>query len=382
MKDFPSVTIFGPRQVGKTTTARSLFPDFSYANLEDLNTRRLAHDDPEGFFTRFPEPVIIDEIQRVPELLSMVQVRIDQNHKKGQYILIGSQQIKLRESIAQSLAGRTTILEMLPLSLKELADEGIRIERDVQLLSGNMPYMYANDGIAPSEYYKSYMETYLEKDIAMQSQVHNMRLFEKMLFLLASRVGQLVNVSSLANDTGVTTKTINDWLSLLESSHLIYFLKPWYSSRTSQEVKTPKLYFSDTGIVAYLLGIETPKQMNRDPLMGQIFENLVVTEALKAEYDRNVLDSLFFFRTSNGVEVDLMQKRPEGMKLFEIKSSMSMNNDFLKGMNYYKTRFGAYSTSVIYAGLNVPEYLGSSYLDFHDAYDQFSPKEEKFRLSL
>ena len=186
--------------------------------------------------------VIIDEIQRVPELLSMVQVRIDQNHKKGQYILIGSQQIKLRESIAQSLAGRTTILEMLPLSLKELADEGIRIERDVQLLSGNMPYMYANDGIAPSEYYKSYMETYLEKDIAMQSQVHNMRLFEKMLFLLASRVGQLVNVSSLANDTGVTTKTINDWLSLLESSHLIYFLKPWYSSRTSQEVKTPKLY--------------------------------------------------------------------------------------------------------------------------------------------
>ncbi len=242
MKDFPSVTIFGPRQVGKTTTARSLFPDFSYANLEDLNTRRLAHDDPEGFFTRFPEPVIIDKIQRVPELLSMVQVRIDQNHKKGQYILIESQQIKLRESIAQSLAGRTTILEMLPLSLKELADEGIRIERDVQLLSGNMPYMYANDGIAPSEYYKSYMETYLEKDIAMQSQVHNMRLFEKMLFLLASRVGQLVNVSSLANDIGVTTKTINDWLSLLESSHLIYFLKPWYSSRTSQEVKTPKLY--------------------------------------------------------------------------------------------------------------------------------------------
>lgn len=130
------------------------------------------------------------------------------------------------------------------------------------------------------------------------------------------------------------------------------------------------------------MGIETPKQMNRDPLMGQIFENLVVTEALKAEYDRNVLDSLFFFRTSNGVEVDLIQKRPEGMKLFEIKSSMSMNNDFLKGMNYYKTRFGAYSTSVIYAGLNVPEYLGSSYVDFHDAYDQFSPKEEKFRLSL
>ena len=382
MKDFPSVTIYGPRQCGKTTTVRKLFPDFSYANLEDMNTRRLAVDDPAGFFVRFPEPVIIDEIQRVPELLSMVQVRIDRNQKKGQYIFTGSQQIKLKEAVSQSLAGRTSVLRMLPLSMAELAGEGVRLDRDVQLLAGNMPYLYANDGISPSEYYKSYIETYLERDAAMQNQVHDMALFERMLHLLAARVGQLLNESSLASDIGINTRTLKGWLSILESSHIIYKLKPWYSSHTSQEVKTPKLYFCDTGIVSYLLGIETPEQMNRDPLMGQIFENLIVMEALKAEYDSNVIDSLFFFRNSNGVEVDILHKRPEGMNLFEVKSSMSLNKDFLKGISFYMKKYGAVSGTVIYAGEECPEYLGSRFADFHNAYSLFVPKEEKFRLHL
>ena len=382
MQAFPSVTIYGPRQCGKTTTVRKLFPDFSYANLEDMNTRRLAVDDPAGFFVRFPEPVIIDEIQRVPELLSMVQVRIDRNQKKGQYIFTGSQQIKLKEAVSQSLAGRTSVLRMLPLSMAELAGEGVRLDRDVQLLAGNMPYLYANDGISPSEYYKSYIETYLERDVAMQNQVHDMALFERMLHLLAARVGQLVNESALAADIGISTKTLKGWLSILESSHIIYKLKPWYSSRTSQEVKTPKLYFCDTGIAAYLLGIETPEQMNRDPLMGQLFENLIVTEALKAECDSNVIDSLFFFRNSNGVEVDILHKRPEGMNLFEVKSSMSINKDFLKGISFYMRKYGASSGTVIYAGEECPEYLGSRFANFHNAYSLFVPKDKKFRLHL
>ena len=300
MKDFPSVTIYGPRQCGKTTTVRNLFPDFSYANLEDMNVRRLAFDDPEGFFARFPEPVIIDEIQRVPELISAVQIRIDKTGKKGQYVLTGSQQIALKAAVSQSLAGRTAVLNMLPLSVKELVKEGIVLDRDTQLLAGNMPYLYANKGISPSEYYKSYIETYLGRDIAMQNQVHDMMSFERMLHLLASRVGQLLNESSLASDTGISTKVIKGWLSILEATHIIYFLKPWYSSRTNQEVKTPKIYFCDTGIAAYLLGIETPAQMNRDPLMGQLFGNMIIMEALKAEYDNNTIDSLFFFRNSNG----------------------------------------------------------------------------------
>ena len=382
MHDFPSVTIYGPRQCGKTTTARSLFPDFSYANLEDINVRRLATDDPEGFFARFPEPVIIDEIQRVPELLSTVQVRIDRTDKKGLYIFTGSQQVSHKEAVSQSLAGRTSILNMLPLSLKELSMSGIRLSRDVQLLAGNMPYMFANDGIAPSEYYRNYIETYLERDIAMQNQVHDMRAFEKLLHLLASRIGQLVNESSLAADAGISVKTLKGWLSILESTHIIYMLKPWCSSRTGQEVKTPKIYFCDTGIASYLLGIETPEQMNRDPLMGQVFENLIVMEALKAEYDSNIIDGLYFFRNSNGVEVDIIHKRPEGMNLFEVKSSMSISRDFLKGIDFYKRKYGAASGTIIYAGEDCPEYLGYGFRNFHDAYDLFTPKREKFRLNL
>ena len=382
MKDFPSVTIYGPRQCGKTTTARNLFPDFSYANLEDMNVRRLAFDDPEGFFARFPEPVIIDEIQRVPELISAVQIRIDKTGKKGQYVLTGSQQIALKAAVSQSLAGRTAVLNMLPLSVKELVKEGIVLDRDTQLLAGNMPYLYANKGISPSEYYKSYIETYLGRDIAMQNQVHDMMSFERMLHLLASRVGQLLNESSLASDTGISTKVIKGWLSILEATHIIYFLKPWYSSRTNQEVKTPKIYFCDTGIAAYLLGIETPAQMNRDPLMGQLFENMIIMEALKAEYDNNTIDSLFFFRNSNGVEVDLMHRRPEGMNIAEVKSTMSISKDFLKGIDYYRNKFGAASSNVIYAGESCPEYLGSGFVNFHKAYDLFIPKTEKFRLNI
>ena len=382
MKDFPSVTIYGPRQCGKTTLVQELFPDFSYANLEDISIRRLASDDPIGFFSRFPEPVIIDEIQRVPKLLSTVQVRIDMNKKKGQYILTGSQQIPLREAVSQSLAGRTSVLNMLPLSLMELCKEGVMLDRDTQLLAGCMPYLYVNDGISPSEYYKSYIETYLERDIAMQKQVHDMVLFERMLRLLASRVGQLINESALAADIGINTKTLKGWLSILESTHMIYRLKPWNSSRTSQEVKTPKMYFCDTGIVAYLLGIETPGQMNRDPLMGQIFENLIVMEALKAEYDSNVIDSLFFFRNSNGVEIDIVHSRPEGRNIFEIKSAMTLSRDFIKNIGFFSRKYGAASSTVIYAGEDIPEYLESSFVNFHNAYECFRPKEEKFRLHL
>ena len=382
MKDFPSVTIYGPRQCGKTTVVRSLFPDFSYANLEDINNRRLAIEDPNGFFARFPEPAIIDEIQRVPELLSMVQVRIDKSQKKGQFILTGSQQITLREAVFQSLAGRTVILNMLPLSLYELNDAGISLDRDVQLLVGNMPYMYANRDISPSEYYKSYIETYLEKDIAMQNQIHDMRAFEKLLHLLALRVGQLLNESALACVIGISVKTLKGWLSILEATHIIYIIKPWYSSRTNQEVKTPKIYFCDTGIVAYLLGIETPEQMNRDPLMGQLFENMIVMEALKAEYDNNMIDSLFFFRNSNGVEVDLIHQRPEGMNLFEIKSSMTLNKDFLKGISFFDEKYGANTKAIVYAGDNIPEYLNAKFVNFHDSYSYFEPKIEKYRFDV
>ena len=281
MQEYFSVTLFGSRQCGKTTLAKSLFPTFSYANLEEMNIRSLAKNDPQEFFTRFPEPVIIDEIQRAPELLSSVQVRIDESQKKGQYIITGSQQISLKSTVSQSLAGRTAIVQMLPLSISELQKENIELDRDTQLISGGMPYLFTQKGLIPFEYYKNYVSTYLERDVAQIGAVQDLMRFENFMRLLAGRTGQLVNNSALAGEIGVSSTTIGSWLSILESSHLVYILKPWYMNRTSQVVKTPKVYFCDTGLASYLLGIETPEQMQRAPLLGNLFENLVVVEAVK-----------------------------------------------------------------------------------------------------
>lgn len=226
MEDYFSVAVFGPRQCGKTTLVRGLFPDFFYANLEDMNTRSLAKNDPNKFFTRFPEPVIIDEIQRVPELLSTVQVRIDRNRKHGQYILTGSQQIPLKTSVSQSLAGRIAIVRMQPLSMHELKAGGIELDRDTQLVSGCMPFLFAGKGRRPFEYYRNYVQTYLERDVAQIGAVQDLMRFENFLRLLAGRTGQLVNNSALAVEVGVSSTTIGSWLSILESSHLVYILRP------------------------------------------------------------------------------------------------------------------------------------------------------------
>ena len=382
MNSFPSVTLFGPRQCGKTTLARSMYPDYSYANLEDMNTRRLAIEDPDEFFVRFPEPVIIDEIQRVPELLATVQVRIDNNHKSAQYLITGSQQIPLKNAVSQSLAGRTAVVEMLPLSISELKDSGIVFDRDTQILTGEMPYLFAEKGRVPSDYYRSYISTYIERDVAGQNQVHDLNRFMRFMTLLAGRIGQLVNDSALASDVGVSSTTIGSWISILEASHLIYRLKPWYSSRTSQIVKTSKIYFCDTGIAANLLGIETPQQVARDPLLGNLFENLVVTEALKAVQSSGAMDNLYFFRNSNGVEVDLIQKKESGLELYEIKSGKALDKDYLKIMKSFCNKYGECPSSVIYSGDSFPSFNGSSFYNFHEIYSLFEKKDEVFRIEF
>ena len=339
MKEYPSVTLFGPRQCGKTTVAKELFPSYSYANLEDSQIRLLAETDSEEFFTKFPEPVIIDEIQRVPDLLSAIQVRIDKKHIAGQYLITGSQQIPLKKAVAQSLAGRTLVMNMLPLSLPELAAEGIDLDRDTQLVAGFMPFLYKENGHSPSDYYRSYIDTYLERDIAGINAVQDLSKFRIFLKLLAGRVGQLVNNSVLSVDVGVSSTTIGYWMSILEASHIIFKLQPWYTSRTSQIVKTPKVYFCDTGIVASLLGIENPSQMTRDPLFGNLFENMVVLEALKASINTAVKDNLYFFRNSNGLEVDLVRKSGESLLLYEIKSGKALDKKFIRGMNAFRTHY-------------------------------------------
>lgn len=386
MNEYFSVSIFGPRQCGKTTLAKTLFPSFSYANLEDMNVRSLAKNDPEEFFTRFPEPVIIDEIQRVPELLSTVQVRIDKNQKKGQYLITGSQQLSLKSSITQSLAGRTAIVQMLPLSISELYSANIKLDRDSQLISGFMPFLYAESGHSPFEYYKNYVNTYLERDIVQIAAVHDLIRFEKFMRLLAGRVGQLVNNSALATEVGVSSTTIGSWLSLLEASHVIYTLKPWFKNRNSQVVKTPKVYFCDTGLVSYLLGIETPEQMIRDPLLGNIFENFVVIEALKTRLNLGLEPNLYFFRNSNGVEIDLILQEQNKLKLFKIKSGKSLNDEFCRNMKNFSAKYNEDIASdstkgtVIYSGETYESYKDFGFYNFSNIPQLFESKNQTFRL--
>lgn len=386
MNEYFSVSIFGPRQCGKTTLAKTLFPSFSYANLEDMNVRSLAKNDPEEFFTRFPEPVIIDEIQRVPELLSTVQVRIDKNQKKGQYLITGSQQISLKSSITQSLAGRTAIVQMLPLSISELYSANIKLDRDSQLVSGFMPFLYAESGHSPFEYYKNYVNTYLERDIVQIAAVHDLIRFEKFMRLLAGRVGQLVNNSALATEVGVSSTTIGSWLSVLEASHVIYTLKPWFKNRNSQVVKTPKIYFCDTGLVSYLLGIETPEQMIRDPLLGNIFENFVVIEALKTRLNLGLEPNLYFFRNSNGLEIDLILQEQNKLKLFEIKSGKSLNDEFCRNMKNFSAKYNEEIASdstkgtVIYSGETYESYKDFGFYNFSNIPQLFESKNQTFRL--
>ena len=389
MNEYFSVAVFGPRQCGKTTLVKELYPNFSYANLEDMNTRALAKNDPEEFFTRFPEPVIIDEIQRVPELLSTVQVRIDKNKKKGQYIITGSQQIPLKSSVSQSLAGRIAVVQMQPLSLLELKACNIELDRDTQLVSGCMPFLFSEKGHKPFEYYRNYVQTYLEKDIAQIGAVQDLMRFENFMRLLAGRTGQLVNNSALSAEVGVSSTTIGSWLSILEASHLVYILRPWYENRTSQVVKTPKVYFCDTGLAAYLLGIETPEQMQRDPLMGNLFENLVVNEALKARYNYGAEPNLFFFRNSKGLEIDIILKENRTLNLFEVKSGKALNDDFSKNMKKFRELFPTHITSdsradgtVIYSGDNYESYKNYAYLNFHQTGNRFIPKTEPFVLEF
>ena len=388
MNEYFSVSIFGPRQCGKTTLAKNLFPSFSYANLEDMNVRSLAKNDPEEFFTRFPEPVIIDEIQRVPELLSTVQVRIDKNQKKGQYLITGSQQISLKSSITQSLAGRTAIVQMLPLSISELYSANIKLDRDSQLVSGFMPFLYAESGHSPFEYYKNYVNTYLERDIVQIAAVHDLIRFEKFMRLLAGRVGQLVNNSALATEVGVSSTTIGSWLSVLEASHVIYTLKPWFKNRNSQVVKTPKIYFCDTGLVSYLLGIETPEQMIRDPLLGNIFENFVVIEALKTRLNLGLEPNLYFFRNSNGLEIDLILQEQNKLKLFEIKSGKSLNDEFCRNMKNFSAKYNEEIASdstkgtVIYSGETYESYKDFGFYNFSKIPQLFESKTPTFRLNF
>lgn len=333
-KKYPVVTLLGPRQSGKTTLVKESFPEKPYINMESLHERELAASDPISFLERYPDGAVIDEIQAAPKLLSYIQVRVDNSQRKGEFILTGSHQLLLNEAISQSLAGRVAILHLLPLSLEELTMAGIQKSVDEILYTGCYPRVYA-DQLDPTKTYASYVRTYLERDIRVLLQVHNLDLFQKFMLLCAARVGQIFNKDGLAGEVGVSAKTIGHWLSILEACYIIYRLPPYFENFGKRAIKSPKIYFCDVGLVAYLLGIETVEQMSRDPLRGNLFENLVVNELMKARYNQGLDPRLYFFQVSGRNEIDVIFQKGHQLIPIGIKSTRTFNSSLLSGIKSF-----------------------------------------------
>lgn len=329
---YPIVTVTGPRQSGKTTLCRSAFSDLAYANLEAPDQRYFAESDPRGFLAQFSGAVVIDEIQHVPELLSYLQVIVDDRGHNGQYVLTGSEQFPLSDAISQSLAGRTALLRLLPFSLPERQAAKATDSIVDLLFSGFYPRIH-HQGLEPRQALGDYFETYVERDVRRLGGVGNLSRFRMFTRLCAGRVGQLVNLSSLGSDAGVSHTTAQAWLSILERSYIAFRLRPFHSNLRKRLVKTPKLYFYDVGLASYLIGIERADQIVTHPLRGALFENAVVTEALKHRYNTGRRPSLSFYRDAKGLECDLLYHTGEGSVAIEAKSGATVARDSFRSLD-------------------------------------------------
>ena len=334
-REYPVLTLLGPRQSGKTTLCRAIFPDHRYINLEEPEIRALALADPRAFFKQNPPPLILDEIQRAPELCSWIQVIVDERKTKGEFILTGSSQPALLAAISQSLAGRNALATLYPFTIGELRSGGIETGRDDGILAGFFPRVHAEKQ-EPTRAYRSYIQTYIERDIRQILNIKSLAAFERFLGFLAGRIGQLVNLSSLAADTGVSSTTLAEWLNALESSFLVYRLRPFHANLGKRLVKAPKLYFSDVGLASALIGLKTTDAVARDKLLGNIFENLVVMEAVKQFCNHGETPPLWFYRDQNGREIDLIVDRNRQLIPIEIKASMTWNPEFAKGVTWFQ----------------------------------------------
>ena len=353
---YPVATLFGPRQSGKTTLAKAAFPTWRYVNLEQSRVRQLAQTDPTLFFKEFPRPLVIDEVQRVPELLSEIQVLADETNDPGQFVLTGSHQPLLQDKVAQSLAGRTALLDLYPLSLAELSalPDAAPHDRDQAVWTGGLPRIF-DRSLDPSEVCEGWFRTYVERDVRQILNVTNLGAFETFVRLLAGRVGQVANLQSLAGDVGVSAPTLKAWLSVLEASFVVFTLRPYWNNYGKRLVKSPKIYFADTALACWLLGIDRPGQVARDPLLGGLFENLVVLEALKWKANTRSPARFWFFRDNGTMEIDLVMECNRHLHLFEIKAGMTPDPSFGRHMAVFRKRVPeAVSSTVVYAGAPWP----------------------------
>lgn len=344
---YKAVAVVGPRQSGKTTLVRASFPDKAYVNLENPDIRRFALDDPRGFLSNYSEGAILDEVQRTPEIFSYLQPLLDENETKGQFILTGSNNFLLQENISQSLAGRVGYLYLLPLSLQEIKERALTA--DELIFKGFYPALYNGDTDI-SKYYDNYIRTYVERDVRLIRNITNLYTFERFMRLCAGRIGQLLNMNSIAIEVGVDNKTISSWLSVLEAGFVLFRLQPYHRSFNKRVVKMPKLYFYDTGLASALLGIENPQQLTLHPFRGALFENLIVTEFLKKKYNQGKRNDLFFWRDNVGNEVDLLIETADSLIPVEIKSGQTITDHFFKSMIAWFKISGMESGYVVYAG--------------------------------
>jgi len=334
--EYPVVTVFGPRQSGKTTLVQMAFPDKVYYSLEDPDVRMAAETDPRGFLENLPDGGILDEVQRLPTLLSYIQGMVDRSKERGMFILTGSHQPDLHYSVSQTLAGRTAILSLLPFSVTELKKYNNNWETFNLMAKGAFPRVH-EEKLKPNRFFNAYLQTYVERDVRALINLKNLSQFQRFIVLLAGRIGQIVNYASLSNDIGVSATTIKSWISVLKATFVVFELPPYFMNIRKRVVKSPKIYFSDVGLAAFVLGIETADQLRRDPLRGGLYENLVILEILKAHHNRGKRPDLHFYRDTHGNEVDLLVRKARTLIPIEIKSAATFTPDFLKGIDRFKT---------------------------------------------
>ena len=352
LSKYPIIGVTGPRQSGKTTMLKTMFPDYTYVNLESFDARNFAESDPRGFLNHYNNKVIFDEAQRVPQLFSYLQAIVDDDTQMGRFILSGSQNFHLMTSITQSLAGRIALFRLMPLDLSEMKRANLLDEDYAKMIiRGFYPALYDRD-IDSKTFFSNYIETYVERDIRDLVNVQDLRLFRNFIGLCAARAGQLLNLNSLANECGISQPTAKSWLSVLQASYVVFLLNPYFKNYSKRITKTPKLYFYDTGLLAHLLKVRNPDKLKLSPVKGNLFENLIVSELLKQNYHQQLHREMWFWRDASGHEVDLILQDDEQVDILEMKATETVMGDLFSGLNFYADLAGEdiKSKTLVYGG--------------------------------
>ena len=367
MHGFPVITITGPRQSGKTTFAKMNFPDYEYVSLENPDSREYATSDPKDFIKRYSNKVIIDEFQRVPELSSYLQSHIDEINEPGMYILTGSNQFEYLHSVSQTLAGRTIILKLLPFSYNEIYSGSNKItDLNEVIVKGFYPRIF-DQKLQYKDFYNSYFETYIQRDVRSIANIHNLNDFQKFVRLCAGRTGQIVNLSNISNEVGVSHNTIKGWLSILQASFIINLLYPYHKNFSKRILKSPKLYFLDTGLACNLIGISRADQLDSHPLRGELFETYVYSELLKLKFNKGSVSNYYYFRDSHQNEIDFLIESGDGLIPIEVKLNSTPRKIHFKNINYFNKLTDNISKNyLIYSGVDNDQRYNCDIIGYHN----------------